>query len=118
VGRVSEVSAGASRPGQDDGPVEGAVLIRIEGTVQGVGYRAFATDRARALGVSGWVCNLPDGAVLVAAAAPAAALATFLEELERGPAFASVGRVAVTGHTSVPARGRFDVVRGPPEGDR
>lgn len=37
--------------------------IFIKGRVQGVCYRAFTRDIAKALGLSGWVRNLPDGRV-------------------------------------------------------
>lgn len=37
--------------------------IRVEGMVQGVGYRAFTVDTAKAMGLNGWVRNLHDGSV-------------------------------------------------------
>ena len=40
-----------------------SVHVRVSGRVQGVYYRAFTRDKAVALGVSGWVRNLPGGGV-------------------------------------------------------
>ena len=40
-----------------------SVHVRVSGRVQGVYYRAFTRDKAIALGVNGWVRNLPGGGV-------------------------------------------------------
>lgn len=35
----------------------------VSGRVQGVFYRAATCEMAMQLGVKGWICNMPDGAV-------------------------------------------------------
>jgi len=40
-----------------------AMRVRIHGRVQGVFFRVWATDTARAIGVAGWVRNRHDGFV-------------------------------------------------------
>lgn len=40
-----------------------AVHVRVSGRVQGVYYRAFTREKAIALGVKGWIRNVPGGGV-------------------------------------------------------
>lgn len=56
----------------------------VSGDVQGVGFRAWTYGVARRLGVVGWVTNLPDGRVEVAASGARAACQRLLDAL-RGP---------------------------------
>ena len=59
--------------------------VRISGRVQGVGFRWFVREEARRLGVSGWVTNLDNGHVEVAAAGERASLDRLLAALRVGP---------------------------------
>jgi len=67
--------------------------FRVHGLVQGVAFRANACERARELGLTGWVRNLPDGQVEVLAAGDDALLDTFERWLWQGPELARVTRV-------------------------
>jgi acylphosphatase len=67
---------------------------RVEGRVQGVGFRWHTHERARRLGLHGWVRNLPDGAVEVWAEGAAGGLAALRAWLAVGPASAQVRSVA------------------------
>jgi acylphosphatase len=39
------------------------VHVRVSGRVQGVFYRAFTQNKAREMGIKGWVKNVPGGGV-------------------------------------------------------
>ena len=67
-----------------------AIHVEITGRVQGVGFRAATEETARALGVGGWVRNMPDGAVEVEAEGPEDALRELEQFLRRGPRMARV----------------------------
>ena len=73
------------------------VQVRIEGRVQGVGYRAFVEMRAVELGLEGWVRNRRDGSVEAVLQGPEEVVEAMLEECREGPPAASVGRVVVIG---------------------
>jgi acylphosphatase len=74
----------------------GRFAAHVQGRVQGVGYRAFVVARARSLGLSGTVRNLPDGGVWVEAEGARDKLESFLGELRTGPPAARVSHVAVS----------------------
>ena len=66
----------------------------VSGVVQGVGFRWFVARHARALGLSGYARNLPDGRVeVVADGADDTALSGLEERLRAGPAHARVEEV-------------------------
>jgi acylphosphatase len=67
-----------------------SIHLEIRGRVQGVGFRWFVVERARRLGLAGWVKNRADGNVEVAAAGDAAALELLQAAVAAGPAGAEV----------------------------
>jgi acylphosphatase len=67
--------------------------FQVHGQVQGVGFRFFVLRHARALGLRGFVRNLPSGAVEVVAAGPESALSQLERELRIGPRLACVTKV-------------------------
>ena len=88
-----------------------AVLVRLRGRVQGVGFRAFAIDRAQALALTGWVRNRRDGSVETLIAGPAPAVETMLGLLARGPSLASIERIDVEPAGAEPVRAGFRQLR-------
>lgn len=62
-----------------------AVHFRIVGRVQGVGFRWFTRVVARRLQLAGWVTNLPDGSVEVAASGREEKLEELRDMLRKGP---------------------------------
>jgi acylphosphatase len=70
-----------------------AVRLRIQGRVQGVAYRAWTVEAARARGLRGWVRNLTDGAVEALFIGPDAAVADMIRACRRGPRLAAVVRI-------------------------
>jgi acylphosphatase len=66
----------------------------VTGRVQGVGFRAFTVDAARAEGLGGWVRNRPDGSVEVQAEGELEALRRFEWRLWQGPPHGRVDDVA------------------------
>ncbi|SNB69009.1 acylphosphatase [Arboricoccus pini] len=71
-----------------------AMRVIIEGRVQGVGYRAWAVEQARMLGLKGWVRNLLDGSVEVVIDGPIKQLMGFVAYCQDGPSAAHVRRVS------------------------
>lgn len=59
--------------------------LRVRGRVQGIGFRWFVRVHARRLGLAGWVANLPDGSVEIAASGDEAKLDDLKRAVERGP---------------------------------
>jgi hydrogenase maturation protein HypF len=83
--------------------------VRVEGVVQGVGFRPFVYSLATRLGLAGWVGNDVDG-VFAEVEGPASGVKEFLGLLEaQPPPLARVDRVTAAAITPNGARG-FSIV--------
>lgn len=87
--------------------------IRVNGRVQGVGYRAALQRAAREHGVSGWVRNRADGSVEALLQGSAQAIEALIDWARNGPPGARVTSVADMGaETTVerePAHASFEI---------
>ena len=83
-----------------------SVRLRILGRVQGVWYRGWAADRARELGLSGWVRNRRDGSVEVLLCGRESRIRAMIDECRQGPPAARVERV-IEEAADQPAEGEF-----------
>jgi acylphosphatase len=72
-----------------------ARMVRIFGRVQGVFFRQWAVNQARALGVAGWVRNAQDGTVEAHVEGDEAAVTTMIDGMRRGPSQARVEELTV-----------------------
>ena len=70
-----------------------AVFARVEGRVQGVGFRYTCLSEAQRLGLSGWVKNTREGNVEVWAEGAQEKIDALLKWLNRGPPGARVDSV-------------------------
>jgi acylphosphatase len=70
-----------------------AAHVRIEGRVQGVGYRAWTRRAALSLGLEGWVRNRRDGSVEAHFQGPDEAVLAMIERCRQGPGAAGVTQV-------------------------
>lgn len=83
-----------------------AVLVRIDGRVQGVCYRAWTVAEALRLGIGGWVRNRRDGSVEALFAGSPEAVDRMLDACWQGPPAAKVSAVVPTS-TDVPETSGF-----------
>jgi len=67
-----------------------AVQVRIAGRVQGVGYRYWTVEQARARHLSGWVRNRRDGSVEALFAGPVEVVEAMIAACHEGPLGARV----------------------------
>ena len=91
--------------------------VRVEGVVQGVGFRPFVYSLAARLGLAGWVGNDVDG-VFAEVEGPAESVRKFLDLVEReAPPLARVERVTAQAMTPNGATG-FAIAPSDPAGRR
>lgn len=79
--------------------------VVVRGRVQGVGFRWFARERARRLGLAGWVRNREDGSVEAAVSGRDEDVKAFLAMLAAGPSGARVDDVV---HVPLGELGRLE----------
>lgn len=81
-----------------------SLRLKIEGHVQGVGFRAFAANEARKLLLDGWVRNQLDGTVEILISGPTVPVETFVGICMRGPSYGKVTNVEL--HRAEPPKQR------------
>lgn len=69
--------------------------VYISGRVQGVGYRMTTVQKAKQVGVQGWVKNLPDGRVEAVFEGEQEVVRRIVQWCHQGPSSAQVEAVAV-----------------------
>lgn len=70
--------------------------VWVSGRVQGVCFRAYASDEAAAVGVAGWVRNTSDGRVEAVFEGEKSAVEAMIAWCRKGPPAARVSAVEVT----------------------
>lgn len=70
-------------------------IARVTGMVQGVGFRYSALNKARSLGLRGWVKNEPDGSVTARFEGEEEDYDLYLQWLRKGPSSARVTAVDI-----------------------
>ena len=77
----------------------------IHGRVQGVFYRGWSVDQARALDLDGWVRNRRDGTVEMLVAGDAEAVEAMIARCRMGPPEARVEKIDVEESAETPPNG-------------
>lgn len=85
--------------------------IRVNGRVQGVGFRWFVLTEARRRGLRGWVRNNRDGSVELEAEGLAADVAALRARASAGPPAARVANVIELPVSNDPLPEPFDIGR-------
>jgi acylphosphatase len=86
--------------------------VVVSGRVQGVYYRSYAADEARALAIKGWVMNVPGGDVEAVFEGEREAVDEMIAWCWQGSPSSRVDKVEVTWEEATGEYGGFDVVYG------
>lgn len=88
---------------------EARAHLFIDGSVQGVFYRAFTRDLAYSLGLAGWVKNLRDGRVEAVFEGKKELIEQAIKECYLGPPGARVSKIDVKWETNIGEEKGFSV---------
>lgn len=81
------------------------VRVVVSGRVQGVWFRAWTEQQARALGLDGWVRNRRDGTVEAVLCGAPDVVEKMIEALWQGPPLAEVAAIERFDHTETVSPG-------------
>jgi len=87
-----------------------AVRVRVTGRVQGVWFRGWTAEQARARGLAGWVRNEPDGSVAALLSGPEETVREMVAALRGGPPLARVDAVEAA-PAEAPGNAGFHVLK-------
>jgi acylphosphatase len=85
-----------------------SLRLRIEGSVQAVGYRNFMIAEARKLGVNGWVRNRSDGSVEALVSGETKDVEALIATCARGPEGCQIRHIDMENVAEPPAEKGFD----------
>lgn len=85
--------------------MEQAVKVVVKGRVQGVGFRWFTREKARDLGLAGYVRNLSDGNVEVCAEGGQQEINELISMLRQGPSWSQVTDLEID---DAPVLGKYE----------
>lgn len=85
------------------------IRVEVSGEVQGVFFRVSVRDKARELGLTGWVANTDDGRVVIQAQGAADALDDLVAFTHSGPPLAEVHELSCVDLDPVTDEAGFEV---------
>lgn len=86
-------------------------VIRVSGRVQGVWFRQSTKNMADQLGLTGWVCNNPDGSVAAVFEGTREKIDRAIDWCRRGPELAHVDDLQLEWQEATGEFDRFRVTR-------